>query len=209
MARYAMAIDTRRCMGCNACTISCKSANNVPEGTLWTKVIVEGSTDTEPDVPLGQMPNPHMRWLTVGCQHCEKPACVEACPTGATFKDPATGIVRQDYETCIGCQMCISACPYEGVRTFNAEEPRYALGFATGDADIAPHKVNVVEKCTFCYQRVERGEVPACMDLCPARARFWGDLDDPESEISQILATRAYEQLKAEAGTEPNVYFLV
>jgi len=209
MARYGMAVDVRRCIGCNACTISCKSANNVPEGNLWTRCIVEGSDEIEPDVPLGEMPNPHMRWVTVGCQHCSKPACVEACPTGATWKDEETGIVRQDYDKCIGCQMCVAACPYEGVRSYNEGDPKYAMAFATGDADTPAHQANVVEKCTFCHQRVERGEVPACMDLCPARARFWGDLDDPESEISKLVASREYMQLLPEMGTEPNVFFLV
>lgn len=207
MARYGMAIDTKRCVGCNACTTACKMANNVPDDIFWTRALTRGGDEV--DTPAGTFPNLSMRYYTVGCQHCENPACVKACPVGATYKDPETGIVRQDYDRCIGCRMCMAACPYTGVRSFNWQEPKNQMGFAIGDADAPKHQKHTVEKCTFCYQRTSKGETPACMDLCPARARHWGDLDDPNSEISQIIATRPYEQLLTERGTQPNVYYLV
>ena len=150
-----------------------------------------------------------MMQFTVACQHCENPACVKVCPVGATYKDPETGVVRQDYDKCIGCRMCMSACPYTGVRSFNWDEPSYPVDFATGDADVPAHQKHVVEKCTFCYQRITKGEVPACMDLCPARARHWGDFDDPDSEVSKLVASREYIQLLPEMGTKPSVYYLV
>ena len=207
MARYGMAIDTKRCVGCNACTTACKMANNVPDDIFWTRALTKGGDEV--DTPAGTFPNLSMRYYTVGCQHCENPACVKACPVGATYKDPETGIVRQDYDRCIGCRMCMAACPYTGVRSFNWQEPKNQMGFAIGDADAPEHQKHTVEKCTFCYQRTSKGETPACMDLCPARARHWGDLDDPNSEISQIIASRPYEQLLTERGTQPNVYYLV
>ena len=207
MARYGMAIDTKRCVGCNACTTACKMANNVPDDIFWTRALTRGGDEV--DTPAGTFPNLSMRYYTVGCQHCENPACVKACPVGATYKDPETGIVRQDYDRCIGCRMCMAACPYTGVRSFNWHEPKNQMGFAIGDADAPKHQKHTVEKCTFCYQRTSKGETPACMDLCPARARHWGDLDDPNSEISQIIASRPYEQLLTERGTQPNVYYLV
>lgn len=207
MARYGMAIDTKRCVGCNACTTACKMANNVPDDIFWTRALTRGGDEV--DTPAGTFPNLSMRYYTVGCQHCENPACVKACPVGATYKDPETGIVRQDYDRCIGCRMCMAACPYTGVRSFNWQEPKNQMGFAIGDADAPKHQKHTVEKCTFCYQRTSKGETPACMDLCPARARHWGDLDDPDSEISQIIASRPYEQLLTERGTQPNVYYLV
>ena len=207
MARYGMAIDTKRCVGCNACTTACKMANNVPDDIFWTRALTRGGDEV--DTPAGTFPNLSMRYYTVGCQHCENPACVKACPVGATYKDPETGIVRQDYDRCIGCRMCMAACPYTGVRSFNWQEPKNQMGFAIGNADAPKHQKHTVEKCTFCYQRTSKGETPACMDLCPARARHWGDLDDPNSEISQIIASRPYEQLLTERGTQPNVYYLV
>ena len=207
MARYGMAIDTKRCVGCNACTTACKMANNVPDDIFWTRALTRGGDEV--DTPTGTFPNLSMRYYTVGCQHCENPACVKACPVGATYKDPETGIVRQDYDRCIGCRMCMAACPYTGVRSFNWQEPKNQMGFAIGDADAPKHQKHTVEKCTFCYQRTSKGETPACMDLCPARARHWGDLDDPNSEISQLIASRPYEQLLTERGTQPNVYYLV
>ena len=207
MARYGMAIDTKRCVGCNACTIACKQANNVPDGVMWSRVLTDGGD--MPDTPASDGGNLSMRYFPMGCQHCENPACVKVCPVGATYKDPETGVVRQDYDKCIGCRMCMSACPYSGVRSFNWDEPQYCLGHDVGDADAPVHQKHVVEKCTFCYQRISKGEVPSCMDLCPARARFWGDLDDPNSEVAKKVASRQYTHLLEEKGTKPSVYYLV
>ncbi|MFR9168658.1 MAG: 4Fe-4S dicluster domain-containing protein [Gordonibacter urolithinfaciens] len=204
---YGMVIDTKRCVGCNAWTVACKMANNVPQDIFWTRALTDGGDMM--DTPAGEFPDISMRYITVSCQHCENPACAKVCPVGATYKDPETGVVRQDYDKCIGCRMCMSACPYTGVRSFNWEEPRYPMDFALGDADAPKHQKHVVEKCIFCYQRLARGETPACMDLCPARARHFGDLDDPNSEVSQLIKERSYEQLLPSEGTKPSVYYLV
>ena len=207
MARFGMAIDTKRCVGCNACTIACKQANNVPNNIMWTRVLTDGGD--APDTPANVNGHLSMRFLPMGCQHCENPACVKVCPVGATYKDPETGVVRQDYDKCIGCRMCVAACPYTGVRSFNWEDPQYSVEFAVGDAEVPAHQKHTVEKCTFCYQHISKGETPACMDLCPARARHWGDLDDPQSEIAQLVASRRYEQLLEDKGTKPSVYYLI
>ena len=122
MARYGMVIDTKRCVGCNACSVNCKITNNLPETNWWTRVLTEGGDEI--DTPAGVFPDVSMRYITVGCQHCENPACTKVCPVGATYKDPETGVVRQDYDKCIGCRMCMAACPYTGVRSFNWEEPK-------------------------------------------------------------------------------------
>ena len=204
---YGMVIDTKRCVGCNACTVACKMANNVPQDIFWTRALTDGGEMM--DTPAGEFPDVSLRYITVSCQHCENPACAKVCPVGATYKDPETGVVRQDYDKCIGCRMCMSACPYTGVRSFNWEEPRYPMDFALGDADAPKHQKHVVEKCIFCYQRLARGETPACMDLCPARARHFGDLDDPDSEVSKLLKERSYEQLLPSEGTKPSVYYFV
>lgn len=207
MAHYGMVIDTRRCVGCNACSVACKIANGLPEGIFWTRALTDGGDAA--DTPSGQFPNVSMRWITVGCQHCENPACTKACPVGATYKDPETGIVRQDYDKCIGCRMCMSACPYTGVRSFNWEEPCHVVGHAVGDADVPRHQKHTVEKCTLCWHRLARGLEPACVEPCPARVRYFGDFDDPDSEVSRLIRERAYTQLLPEKGTRPSVYYLV
>ena len=141
------------------------------------------------DMVGGSYPdNLQFGYVPVACQHCENPACVKVCPVGATYKDPETGVVRQDYDKCIGCRMCLAACPYTGVRSFNWEEPAYYADFALGDADAAKHEKHTVEKCIFCTQRVARGEQPACVADCIGRARHFGDLDDPNSEAAKVVA---------------------
>ncbi len=204
---YGMAIDVKRCIGCQTCAVSCEMANNLPCDIWWNRVLTVGSGEI--DIAEGQWPNNKISWIPTSCQHCENPACVKVCPVGATFKDPETGIVRQDYDKCIGCRMCVSACPYTGVRSFNWEEPRFLIDFPTGDAEVPEHQKHVVEKCTFCYHRIAKGEKPACMVLCPGRARYWGDFDDPDSEVSQLIRDREYMQLLPEMGTNPSVYYLV
>lgn len=202
-----MVVDLKRCMGCQTCSFSCKEMNNLPNKVWWNRVLTDGGESM--DTPGGSYEDAHIRFIPVSCQHCENPACVKVCPVGATYKDEETGVVRQDYDKCIGCRMCMAACPYTGVRSFNWEEPASYFDFPIGDADVPKHQKHVVEKCTFCYQRLAKGEEPACMVLCPARARHFGDLDDPDSEVSRLVASRAYEQLLPEEGTKPSVYYLV
>jgi molybdopterin-containing oxidoreductase family iron-sulfur binding subunit len=203
--RYAMLIDLKRCIGCNNCAVTCKNANNLPNNTWWN--VIQTTGGEHPDTPAGEYPdNLSMSFLPKACQHCENPPCVAVCPAEATYRRE-DGIVMMDYETCIGCKLCIDACPYDA-RTFNDTEPTYYVDFALGDADVAPHVQNVAEKCVFCYQRVDRGEIPACMELCPTRARVWGDLDDPASEVSQRIAGREVISLLEEEGTGPSTIYL-
>ena len=203
MTRYGMAIDLARCIGCHTCAIACKMANNLPKDVHYNRINTVGGDSM--DTAAGEYPNCTMSFLPVQCQHCAEPACVGVCPTGATAKDEESGIVTVDSELCIGCESCIKACPYEGVRTL-IKNPEYYLEVMVGEYDAPPHKGGTVEKCTFCKNLIDRGEVPACMQLCPGRARYWGDLDDPESDVSKAIEGRETVFLQEEAGTKPTVY---
>lgn len=206
MTRYGMAIDLTRCFGCQACAAACKVANNLPKDIVYNRVLTVGGDF--PDTPEGIFPNCTMSFMPVQCQHCEQPACLDVCPTGATSKDEETGIVSVDSEACIGCESCIKACPYEGVRTLIPNDAGYYLDVVVGEVDAPAHKAMTVEKCTFCKNLIDRGEPPACMQLCPGRARHWGDLDDPNSDVSKAIEGREYEFLNEAEGTKPSVYYL-
>lgn len=207
MARkhLAMIIDTKRCFGCHTCALACKAENNVPDDVAWNRVVTVGGDQM--DTPCGTFPNVEMSFLTVACQHCEEPPCVPVCPTGATYKREEDGVVVIDYDKCIGCGACVEACPYEGVRTRIPEEATRSHGFDVGDRDVQRQQPMTVSKCTFCSHRLARGEKPACIDVCPARARAFGDLNDPESDASKALEGRESFTLRPEAGTKPSVYF--
>ena len=208
MTRYGMAIDLARCFGCQTCAAACKISNNLPKELVYNTVYTAGGGYT--DTAQGQFPNCTQSYLPFQCQHCEHPLCLAVCPTGAT-QQRDDGIVWVDDELCIGCNSCISACPYQKsytVRTHLSANPEYYLDLVVGESDAPAHKPNTVEKCTFCHNLIDRGEVPACMQLCPGRARVWGDLEDPDSEISKLIASRSYMQLMPEAGTDPRVYYL-
>lgn len=205
MTRYGIAVDTKRCFSCNKCAMICKIEHNLPDSLLWNRGLTEGGDWFY--VPAGSQPNElELKFYTMSCQHCDEPACVEACPTGASVKRE-DGIVLVDYEQCIGCKSCMSACPYEGVRTL-LENDEHLMEFKMGDATVPDIPVDTVSKCTFCVERIDRGERPMCVDICNARARYFGDLDDPESEISKVLDKREYDQLLIEEGTGPNLYYL-
>lgn len=206
MTKLAIGINLRRCIGCNTCAVACKMQNNVPDGMLWNRVLTEGCERF--DSAEGTYPNLSRTYLPLACQHCENPACERVCPTGATYKDDK-GRVEIDYDKCIGCRMCMAACPYSGVRSFTWEEPKYFLDFPVGSVDAPKHQKGVVEKCTMCWHRIAKGERPACADVCRTMARYWGDFDDPDSEVSKLIRERPYKQLLASEGTRPCVYYLV
>jgi len=202
--KYGMTIDLERCIGCQTCVVSCKMQNNVPMGMLWNRVLSEGGDHY--DRGEGQFPYLKKGYLPLSCQHCENAPCVKVCPVGATYKDEQ-GRVLINYDRCIGCRYCMSACPYN-VRVFNWQKPVREPGHNYGDAAVPVRPKGVVEKCTFCYEKVERDELPMCVETCPANARKFGDLNDPTSEVSRLIRERVSERLLEDKGTEPQVYYL-
>lgn len=196
--RYGMVIDSRKCVGCRTCHMACKQANNLPNGVWWGRLAVEEE---------GSFPALSRKYYPVMCQHCSDPLCVDVCPTGASYVDEETGVVLVDQEKCIGCESCIQACPYD-VRTLLSSEPEYYSDHALGDSSAPAHLVDTTEKCNFCKDRVSKGEDPACMVLCPQKARYWGDFDDPDSEVSRLIAENDYFILMEEEGTNPSTYYL-
>lgn len=203
MTKLAIGIDLHRCIGCNTCALACKMQNNVPDGMLWNRVLTEGCERF--DSAEGTYPNLSRTYLPLACQHCENPACERVCPTGATYKDDK-GRVEIDYDKCIGCRMCMAACPYNA-RVFNWNEPVRDPDFNYGDKDVPVRPKGVVEKCTLCKERTDRGDEPMCVVCCPTKARIYGDLDDPDSEVSRAIRERGGYVLLEEQGTRPQVHY--
>ena len=209
-ARYAMAIDLNRCVGCQTCTIACKHANDTLPGVQWRSVL---------DVEAGRYPDVQRLFLVVGCQHCAEPPCVPVCPTGATFQRD-DGLVAMDYDLCIGCGYCAVACPYQA-RTI-AHEQRWYYGERTTQEETVAHpeRLGVAQKCTFCVEKIDSAEAlglvpgldldvtPACASSCIAQAIHFGDLDDSSSPVRQALDGRESFQMHAELGTEPRIRYL-
>lgn len=217
---YGMVIDTRRCVGCRACVLACKAENKTPPDVYYTIVV---------DQVLENRPDDKPTYMTKPCFHCEKPSCVDACPVSATFKRNRDGIVVVDYDRCIGCRYCITACPY-GARWFDFGVNYPAVEEKTPYADVPSPEYNKyikrkpgkspvgnVRKCTFClhlqdengkYNR-ESGNWPACAKTCTGHAIYFGDFNDRESDVYRLIRERQYIRLKEELGTAPNVYYLL
>lgn len=176
--RWGMLVDLRRCVGCHTCSVACKCENLVPLDTYRTWVKI---------IEKGQFPNVSRSFLPSMCNNCENPICVRNCPTQATFRRE-DGIVMQDPHRCIGCKYCMASCPYD---------VRYVDSLK-----------KIVQKCTWCHHRVDAGLDPACVNACPTSALVFGDLNDPESKISKLLASNAVQVLKPEKDTRPHVFYI-
>ncbi|QSG09923.1 sulfate reduction electron transfer complex DsrMKJOP subunit DsrO [Halapricum desulfuricans] len=210
MTQYGMVIDQERCIGCQACSTACIEENNVGLGQVWNRVLTEGGDSIE--TPSGSYPidgsdgtaSLSMDFQPTACQHCENAPCVKVCPVNATYTRE-DGIVEIDYEKCIGCRYCMAACPYNA-RVFNYDEPEHVPAEGTGN--VPKRSQGVVEKCTFCSHRVEEDLDPACVNACPADARIFGDLDDPDSTVSKYVDKYETHQLLEDLETSPSTYYV-
>jgi len=197
--KYVMVIDLKKCVGCMACTIACKTANHTRPGITWNVV---------KDLEFGEYPMVRRVFLPIICMHCKEAPCIEGCPTGASHRRE-DGIVLIDDDKCVGCKYCIEACPY-GARYFNGTPQGYFGSELTPDEEIGfqEHRMGVVEKCTFCLDRLEKGKSPMCVVTCIGKARYFGDSDDSNSEVSRIIRSKQGFQLLKDLGTNPSVYYL-
>lgn len=207
-----MVIDLRKCIGCSACTIACVAENKLPPGVVYRPVL---------DEEFGEYPNVGRRFTPRPCMQCDNPPCVPVCPVKATYTRP-DGIVEIDYNKCIGCRYCLPACPY-GARTSDFGE-FYTLGTPKVEAyETQPNfeyarewnragnksPVGNARKCHFCIHRLEVGMLPACVTTCIGYATYFGDRNDPESLVSELIAKPNVMRLKEELGTKPKVYYRV
>jgi molybdopterin-containing oxidoreductase family iron-sulfur binding subunit len=216
---YGYGLDISRCIGCRRCVYACVEENNQsrdPE-IHWIRVLeferdraVRGLDleEGDPYYDHEQVPAEGKIYVPVSCMQCEDSPCTSVCPTGATWTEP-DGIVVVDYDWCIGCRYCMASCPY-GARHFNWAEPRIPEEEVNPDTHYLgnrPRKRGVVEKCTFCIQRVRNGRYPACVEACPVGARKFGNLLDPDSEIRYLLEHKRTFVLKAELETRPKFFY--
>jgi Fe-S-cluster-containing dehydrogenase component len=222
--RWTMVIDTRKCVGCMACTVGCVAENKLPPGVVYRPVVTE---------EVGQYPNLGIRFTPRPCMQCDEPPCTPVCPVRATWKGP-DGVVVIDYDRCIGCRYCLTACPY-GARTSD-----FGLSYVDDTAEGAPggddrplqgrpapwetlpnyeyakswdrtgggSPVGNARKCHFCLHRLEEGLLPMCVTTCIGRATYFGDGNDPEALVSKLAVLPDAEVLLPEKGTHPRVYYL-
>jgi Fe-S-cluster-containing dehydrogenase component/DMSO reductase anchor subunit len=211
MTRWAMVADLERCVGCQTCTAACRHANATSPAVQWRKVL---------DIEAGSFPDVSRTFVPVGCQHCADPPCMHVCPTTATRQRP-DGIVTIDYSICIGCAYCDVACPYQA--RFKVTKEDFAYGHDAMQNEIEreiSERLGVAQKCTFCSDRIDFGienditpgtdprATPACVNSCIADALHFGDVEDPNSNVSKLLRSHKSFKMHAELGTEPGFHYL-
>jgi Fe-S-cluster-containing dehydrogenase component len=209
---WAMVIDLSKCVGCDYCVYACQATNDTTDAMRW-------NIRVDDETPTGDVFH-----ITRPCLHCRNAPCVEVCPVGATYHRD-DGLVVMDYDRCIGCRYCQTACPY-GARSFNwsqrgtpEEEPNPRQP-DWGRAEVPRRPRGVVEKCTFCIHRIDAGlargkepgvdreATPACVNICPVNARYFGNLLNPNSTVARIIATTPTLRLREDLGTDPSVYYV-
>lgn len=215
MVRWGMVIDLQKCISCYACVVACKQEHFLPPGVFWNRLVVSET---------GKYPTVTKIAYPVLCNHCEDAICVKVCPTGATVKRE-DGIVSIDYDTCVGCRYCVVACPYQQRTYYADDQEEYFPGQGLTELEIIgkelyPLQKGTVIKCNFCLERIDEGlkqglepgvdrqASPACVITCPAKARYFGDLNDPNSEVSRLIKEKKASQFHPEFGTNPSVYYI-
>lgn len=221
--RWGMAIDLDRCTGCQACVAACHAENNLPlsdpESAAKGRAVHWIRVDRYFE---GEFPDIRVKYMPVLCQQCDEAPCEPVCPVYATYKNPE-GLNVQVYNRCVGTRYCANNCPYS-VRFFNWFDPAWPAPLELQhNPDVSIRMGGVMEKCTFCIQRIKRAETdakeenralddgevqPACVQSCPAEAMVFGDLKDPESRVSRLAASGRSTRLLEELGTEPKVFYL-
>jgi sulfur reductase FeS subunit len=196
MTRYGFVVNLTTCVGCNACVAACSMENQTPYWDGLFRTHVE-------DVEFGTFPDSGRAIIPRLCMHCEDAPCVRVCPTGASYKT-AEGIVLIDSSKCMGCAYCVTACPYGARYRYEKENIEKAKEYFGEDGK---HQNPTIDKCTYCAHRVAEGRKPACVDVCPAHARIFGDLDDPKSEVAKLVNSGKAQQI-GEPGPGPKTYYV-
>jgi Fe-S-cluster-containing dehydrogenase component len=196
--RFGMVIDLKRCIGCDACTMACRQAKATPRGVLYARII---------KVEVGKYPLARLSFLPLLCMHCSEPPCEKVCPSGATKKRD-DGIVIVDRGKCIGCRSCVIACPYGARDSFRVKKTYFEGGITAFEvAHEEDHPLNKIGKCDLCADRIQAGKEPACVEVCPAEARIFGDLNDQEGRASRTIREKGAVQLNPKWSTDPAVYY--
>jgi menaquinone reductase, iron-sulfur cluster-binding subunit len=220
---WGMVIDLDKCTGCGACITACKEENNIPQqnpgemayrrAISWMDMVSEVE---------GEFPNVRVKFFPRPCMQCDRPPCTKVCPVHATYRTEE-GLVAQIYPRCIGCRFCMAACPYT-VKYFNWSKPQWSGDMEKAcNPDVSIRSAGVVEKCTFCVHRIQKGKerakaegrelreedvIPACAETCPAKAIYFGDLNDPNFKVAKLSKSERAFTLLEDLGTEPKVYYL-
>lgn len=213
--RWGMVVDLTRCVRCFGCVAACRIEHYLPMGITWPKLVAMETGGDRPTVST----------YSVRCNQCRNAPCVEVCPTGATYQRE-DGIIAIDQNKCVGCRYCVVACPFQN-RSFLSKDKdkgffpgKIQTDFEKVGRQKYPHQLGTTEKCNFCAERIDAGlakglvpgvdreATPACVNTCPARALTFGDLDDPESEISKLIASKKAFQLHPEYDTDPSIYYI-
>ncbi len=213
---FAYALDISRCIGCRRCVHGCVEENNQSRDPQiqWIRVLemeLDKGIDfhhADPYYDPAEVPRPGHFYVPMACQQCENPPCVKSCPVGATWQEE-DGITVVDYDWCLGCRCCLSACPY-GARRFNWADPQLPVDQLNPETHYLgnrPRPRGVVEKCTFCIHRTRDGRYPRCVEVCPTGSRKFGNLLDPASEIRYILENKRVVVLKNELNTRPRFFY--